>query len=240
MEILPAIDLRGGQVVRLFQGDYDQMTVYGQDPCAQSRAFAQAGARNLHLVDLDGAKDGTLANFETIRAILAQGGLFVEVGGGIRTEERICRYLELGVGRVILGTIAVQDFDFTSRMARKIRRQDRRGGGRPGRLGGHQRLEGEQPGKGPRTFAAACGTGASGPSSTPISAGTAPMQGTNLELYRQLAQIEGLRIIASGGISFESELTELDKMGVYGAILGKALYTGKLDLAKVIQAVQSK
>ena len=85
MEILPAIDLRGGQVVRLFQGDYDQMTVYGQDPCAQSRAFAQAGARNLHLVDLDGAKDGTLANFATIRAILEQGGLFVEVGGGIRT-----------------------------------------------------------------------------------------------------------------------------------------------------------
>ena len=119
MEILPAIDLRGGQVVRLFQGDYDQMTVYSQDPCAQSRTFAQAGARNLHLVDLDGAKDGTLANFATIRAILEQGGLFVEVGGGIRTEERICRYLELGVGRVILGTIAVQDFDFTARMAQK-------------------------------------------------------------------------------------------------------------------------
>ena len=117
MELLPAIDLRGGKVVRLFQGDYDRMTVYGDDPAAQAKDFAAAGARNLHVVDLDGAKDGTTANFETIQRIVRATGLSVEVGGGIRTEERIQRYLDLGVERCILGTIAVKDFDFTARMA---------------------------------------------------------------------------------------------------------------------------
>ena len=119
MEIFPAIDLRGGQVVRLFQGDYDKETVYGQDPCAAARGFLEAGAQYLHLVDLDGARDGALANFETIAAIVRQGGLYIEVGGGIRTEERIRQYLDLGVGRCILGTIAVKDFGFTARMAQK-------------------------------------------------------------------------------------------------------------------------
>ena len=117
MQIFPAIDLSGGQVVRLYQGDYDKMTVYGQDPCAVARGFIAAGAKYLHVVDLDGAKDGTLANFESIAAIARQGGLYIEVGGGIRTEERIRQYLDLGVGRCILGTIAVKDFDFTARMA---------------------------------------------------------------------------------------------------------------------------
>ena len=117
MQIFPAIDLRGGQVVRLCQGDYDRETVYGTDPCAQAREFISAGARYLHVVDLDGARDGTLANFDSIAAIAKQGGLTIEVGGGIRTEERVRRYLDLGVGRCILGTIAVKDFDFTARMA---------------------------------------------------------------------------------------------------------------------------
>ena len=117
MQIFPAIDLRGGQVVRLYQGDYDKETVYAQDPCAVARDFIAAGAGYLHVVDLDGAKDGTLANFDTIAAIAGQGGLYIEVGGGIRDEDRIRRYLDLGVGRCILGTIAVKDFDFTERMA---------------------------------------------------------------------------------------------------------------------------
>ena len=97
MQLFPAIDLRGGQVVRLTQGDYDRMTVYGQDPCAQARSFVAAGAKNLHVVDLDGAKDGTLSNYDTIAALAKQGGLYIEVGGGIRTEERIEKYLSLGV-----------------------------------------------------------------------------------------------------------------------------------------------
>ena len=93
MQLFPAIDLRGGKVVRLTQGDYSRMTVYGEDPCAQARQFLTAGAKNLHVVDLDGAKDGTLSNYDTIAALAKQGGLYIEVGGGIRTEERIEKYL---------------------------------------------------------------------------------------------------------------------------------------------------
>ena len=119
MQLFPAIDLRGGKVVRLTQGDYDRMTVYGEDPCAQARAFLEAGAKNLHVVDLDGAKDGTLSNYDTIAALAKQGGLYIEVGGGIRTEERIEKYLSLGVGRCILGSVAVTDLDFTARMLKK-------------------------------------------------------------------------------------------------------------------------
>ena len=119
MQLFPAIDLRGGQVVRLTQGDYDRMTVYGQDPCAQARSFVAAGAKNLHVVDLDGAKNGTLSNYDTIAALAKQGGLYIEVGGGIRTEERIEKYLSLGVGRCILGSVAVTDFAFTARMLQK-------------------------------------------------------------------------------------------------------------------------
>ena len=107
MKLYPAIDLRGGQAVRLYQGDYDQMTVYNADPVAQAKAFMTAGAKYLHVVDLDGAKDDTTANLQTIAAIAKQGGLKIEVGGGIRDEERIKRYLDLGVDRCILGTIAV-------------------------------------------------------------------------------------------------------------------------------------
>ena len=118
MKLFPAIDLRNGQAVRLYQGDYDQMTVYNPDPVSQAKAFAAAGARYLHVVDLDGAKDGQAVNFATIRSITAAGDLFVEVGGGIRDQQRIEDYLALGVGRCILGTIAVRDFTFTARMAR--------------------------------------------------------------------------------------------------------------------------
>ena len=119
MDLFPAIDLRGGRAVRLYQGDYDRMTVYNADPAAQARAFAAAGAKFLHVVDLDGAKDGTAENFETIRAIAAGTDLYLEVGGGIRDEARIRAYLELGVDRCILGTAAVKDFDFAARMAQK-------------------------------------------------------------------------------------------------------------------------
>ena len=118
MKLFPAIDLRGGKAVRLYQGDYDQMTVYNDDPAAQARTFRDAGARYLHVVDLDGAKDDDTANLPAVASIAAQGGLYIEVGGGIRDEARIRRYLDMGVGRCILGTIAVRDFDFTARMAR--------------------------------------------------------------------------------------------------------------------------
>lgn len=237
MQIFPAIDLRGGQVVRLYQGDYDKMTVYGQDPCAVARDFIAAGAKYLHVVDLDGAKDGTLANFETIAAIARQGGLYIEVGGGIRTEDRIRQYLDLGVGRCILGTVAVKDFAFTARMAEKY--GDRIAVGVDARDGyvavnGWKELSGERGVDFCRRLYAA---GVTAVIYTDISRDGAE-SGTNLDLYRELAEIKGLRVTASGGVSSLAELEELKRIGTHAAILGKALYTGRLDLKTVIAAVQ--
>ena len=238
MQIFPAIDLSGGQVVRLYQGDYDQMTVYGQDPCAVARDFLAAGATYLHVVDLDGAKDGTLANFDSIAAIARQGGLYIEVGGGIRTEERIRQYLDLGVSRCILGTIAVKDLAFTERMARKYGDQIAVGvDARDGyvAINGWKELSHE---KGVdfcrRLYKAGVGTVIY----TDISRDGAE-RGTNLALYRELSAIDGLNVTASGGVSSLDELRELQRIGTSAAILGKALYTGRLDLKTVIEEVGS-
>jgi len=212
MKLYPAIDLRNGQVVRLTQGDYDKMTVYGTDPCAQARQFVAAGAKYLHVVDLDGAKDGTLSNYDTIAALAKQGGLYIEVGGGIRTEERVEKYLSLGVGRCILGSVAVTDFEFTARMLQKY---------------GDQIAVGVDAKDGCKAIIY-----------TDIACDGA-MQGTNLALYRQLsAEVPRVEFTASGGISSEAELLELERMGVAAAILGKSLYTGALDLARCVQLVQ--
>ena len=236
MQIFPAIDLSGGQVVRLYQGDYDKMTVYGADPCAVAKEFIAAGAKYLHVVDLDGAKDGTLANFESIAAIAKQGGLYIEVGGGIRTEERIQQYLDLGVGRCILGTIAVKDFDFTARMAQKYGDQIAVGvDARDGyvAINGWKELSSET---GIDFCKRLYNAGVQTVVYTDISRDGAE-KGTNLELYRELANIEGLNITASGGVSSIEELKELQSIGTHAAILGKALYTGRLDLKTVIQEV---
>lgn len=236
MQIFPAIDLSGGQVVRLYQGDYDQMTVYGADPCAVARDFIAAGAKYLHVVDLDGAKDGTLENFESIAAIAKQGGLYIEVGGGIRTEERIQQYLDLGVGRCILGTIAVKDFDFTARMAQKYGGKIAVGvDARDGyvAINGWKELSEET---GIEFCKRLRDAGVKTVIYTDISRDGAE-KGTNLELYRELAKIEGLDITASGGVSSLEELKELQAIGTHSAILGKALYTGRLDLRTVIEEV---
>ena len=238
MQLFPAIDLSGGQVVRLTQGDYDRMTVYGADPCAQARAFLAAGAKNLHVVDLDGAKDGTTANFAAIEALAKQGGLYIEVGGGIRTEERIQRYLSLGVGRCILGSVAVTDFDFTAWMIQKY--GDKIAVGVDARDGyvaihGWKELSSE---KGIDFCRRLQEVGCSAVIYTDISRDGA-MQGTNLALYRQLAaELPGLKVTASGGITYEQELLELARMGTAAAILGKSLYTGALDLARCVELVQ--
>ena len=236
MQIFPAIDLSGGQVVRLYQGDYDKMTVYGADPCAVAREFMAAGAKYLHVVDLDGAKDGTLANFDSIAALAKQGGLYIEVGGGIRTEERIQKYLELGVSRCILGTIAVKDFDFTARMAKKYGDKIAVGvDARDGYVAVSGWLETSKE-KGVDFCRRLRDVGVQTVIYTDISRDGAE-QGTNLELYRELAGIEGLNITASGGVSSIEELKELQTIGTHAAILGKALYTGRLDLADVIKEV---
>ena len=240
MKLFPAIDLRGGQVVRLTQGDYSRMTVYGGSPAAQAAAFRQAGATCLHLVDLDGAKDGAPANFEAVRDIARQGGLYIEVGGGIRTEARIEAYLALGVGRCILGSVAVTDFDFTARMLRKY-------GGKlavgvdlkDGRVAIHgwREMSGVDGLTFCRRLAAA---GCTAVIVTDIARDGA-MQGTNLALYRRIRQaLPGLALTASGGISAMEELDALDEMGVAAAILGKSLYTGALDLAACVRRCEKK
>lgn len=236
MQIFPAIDLRGGQVVRLYQGDYDQETVYGADPKAQAREFLEAGARYLHVVDLDGARDGTLANFNSIAAIAKQGGLYIEVGGGIRTEERIRQYLDLGVGRCILGTVAVKDFDFTARMAQAYGDQIAVGvDARDGyvAVSGWKELSRE---KGVDFCRRLRDAGVKTVIYTDISRDGAG-QGTNLELYEELVKTEGLEITASGGVSTLEELRRLERMGVRAAILGRALYDGRLDLRTVVEEV---
>ena len=236
MQIFPAIDLRGGQVVRLYQGNYDKETVYARDPCAVARDFLAAGAKYLHVVDLDGARDGTLANFDTIAAIARQGGLYIEVGGGIRTEDRIRQYLDLGVGRCILGTIAVRDFDFTARMARKY--GDKIAVGVDARDGcvavsGWKEISAE---RGVDFCRRLRDAGVRTVIYTDISRDGAEA-GANLDLYRELAEIDGLDITASGGVSSMEELRELRRIGTKAAILGKALYTGRLDLKTVISEV---
>lgn len=237
MHILPAIDLQNGQAVRLYQGDYNQQTVYSADPCAVARGFAAAGAGGLHVVDLDGARDGSLANFETVAALAAQSGLAVEVGGGIRTEERIQKYLKLGAARVILGTIAVQDFAFTQRMAQKYGERIAVGvDAKDGLVATHGWLRLSQL-NGPEFCRQLAGAGVRTVIYTDIARDGAE-QGANLAVYRQLCRIPGLRVIASGGVSGLEEIRELSAMGAWGAILGKALYTGRLSLAQAIKAAQ--
>jgi phosphoribosylformimino-5-aminoimidazole carboxamide ribotide isomerase len=235
MQIYPAIDLRGGNVVRLYQGDYDRETVYAADPCAVAREFLAAGAKYLHAVDLDGARDGTAANLPSVAALTRQGGLAVEVGGGIRTEERIRQYLDLGAERCILGTVAVRDFDFTARMARRYGRHIAVGvDARDGfvAVSGWRELSAERSVDFCRRLAEA---GVRTVIYTDISRDGAE-RGTNLAVYRELAAIGGLEVTASGGVGSLAELRELEDMGIHAAILGKALYTGKLELREVLRA----
>ena len=234
IQIFPAIDLIGGRVVRLFQGDYDKETVYSDDPCAIARGFVEAGAKYLHLVDLDGARDGTTANFASIEAIARQGGLYIEVGGGIRSEERIERYLELGVGRCILGTIAVKDFDFTARMAQKYGEAIAVGvDARDGyvAINGWKELSAE---KGIDFCRRLRDAGVKMVIYTDISRDGAG-KGTNIEVYEALSEIKGLNVTASGGVGSMEEIARLETMGVSAAILGKAIYSGQLNLAEVIR-----
>ena len=239
MNIFPAIDLMGGQAVRLMQGDYNQKTVYSDSPVHVAASFASCGATCLHLVDLDGAKDGTLANFETVKSIIASTSLFAEIGGGVRTEERILRYLDAGAGRVILGTIAVKDPDFTARMVSKYGAQIAVGvDARDGFVATDGWLKASD-----RDSFAFCialrDMGVRTVIYTDIACDGA-MRGTNLPAYERLSQIKGLDIVASGGVSSLDEIRKLAAMNLSGAILGKALYTGALDLRDALAAARQE
>jgi len=238
MQLYPAIDLSGGRVVRLTQGDYDRMTVYGPDPGVWAQRFADAGARCLHVVDLDGAKEGTLANREAVAALVARRDLFVEVGGGIRTQQRIEDYLSLGVGRCILGSAAVTDFDFAARMLRCYGSRIAVGvDARDGWVATHGWLRTSTL-RGVDFCRKLADAGCTAIIYTDI-ARDGGLRGTNLELYRQLrAAVPEMAFTASGGICTEEELVQLDEMGMAAAILGKSLYTGALDLGRCVRLVQ--
>ena len=238
MHIFPAIDLRNRQVVRLTQGDYDKMEVYGSDPAAVARGFAAQGAEYLHVVDLDGAKDGALSNFEMVAEIIAATGMFVEIGGGIRDEARIRTYLEQGAGRVILGTAALRDFDFLKRMVDKYGAKI---------AVGVDAKDGFVATDGWLNVSAVRGVdfcrrlqqaGVAAVIYTDISRDGA-MRGTNLEVYETLLrEAPGLAVTASGGVSSLEDVRALAALGVDAAIVGKALYTGMLSLPDVLRAAR--
>jgi len=237
MNIFPAIDLINGQVVRLLKGDYDKVTVYGNDPVSVAKDFESCGAEYIHIVDLDAAKDGCVHNFDIIKAICDETNLKVEIGGGVRSEEVIKQYIDAGVFRVILGTIAIKNPDFTKDMINKYKEKIAIGVDiSEGMVAIHGWTE---------VSAISCNelfadlecAGASCVICTDISKDGA-MQGTNLELYRDLSQKYSINIVASGGVSSMDDIRALKDMNIYGAILGKALYTGAVDLKEAIEVAK--
>ena len=237
MLIFPAIDLYDGKAVRLYKGDYAQMTVYSNNPVEIARDFAASGATCLHLVDLEGAKFGTTPNLDVIRGIIKETALFTEVGGGIRTMEVVRAYLDAGIHRVILGTAAVTDeaflcqavAEYGDRIAVGVDIKDGKvaikGWTETSALDAFdfcRKLEE----MGVRTVIC-----------TDISKDGA-MQGTNRELYRDLSRKFKLDIVASGGVSGIDDVTHLASLGLYGAIIGKAYYTGAISLSEAIEVAK--
>ena len=237
MLIYPAIDLFEGKAVRLFKGDYKQMTVYSENPPEIAENFASKGATHMHIVDLEGAKDGTTPNFETVLRIKQTSGLFCEVGGGIRSMETIDRYLSNGIDRVILGTAAVTEAGFVEkavnaygeRIAVGIDIKD-----------GMVAIKGWTE-KSDLTAFDFCkrmqDIGVKTLICTDISKDGA-MKGTNHELYSELMRRFDMNIIASGGVSGIEDIKRLRKENLYGAIIGKAYYIGAIDLSQAIEVAK--
>ncbi len=239
MQIFPATDILGGKVVRLTKGDYNQVKIYADSPAEMALEFMKDGATNLHMVDLDGAKDGAPVNFEAIREAAKIKDLFIEVGGGIRDMKRVEDYLSLGVKRVILGTAAIRNYPFVEEAVKEF---------------GNAIAVGVDAKEG---FVAVSGwqettsvksvefckklrdTGVATVIYTDISK-DGMLSGTNLEVYSELSEIKALDIVASGGITFVNEIEKLRDMNIYGAIVGKAVYEGKLSLKDALKAAEVK
>ena len=233
MYLFPAIDLIGGQAVRLVKGDYSQKTVYSSSPVEVAKSFYDAGAEYLHVVDLDGAKSGNTDNISVIADIIKESGLKVEVGGGIRSEEVIRKYIDAGVYRVILGTVAVEKTEFCREMCAKYGDKIAVGvdikDGFVAIKGWTEVAE--------KTCFDFCKEleemGVKTVICTDISK-DGLLSGTNLELYRELQGKFNIDFTASGGVTSLDDVKALMEIGVYGAILGKALYTGNIDLKEAV------
>ena len=250
MYIYPAIDLYDGKAVRLFKGDYAQMTVYSDNPPAIAEDFVKAGATHIHVVDLEGAKDGTTANFDTVLAIkraaqeasdrYAGGALvLVEIGGGIRDDETAEKYLGAGIDRVILGTAAVEDKGFLRRAVSEYGRRIAVGiDVRDGYVAVKGWTELSQYTL--EDFAREVQSyGVSTLICTDISRDGA-MRGTNRLLYKELSETLNVNVIASGGVSTLEDIQALAGFGIHGAIIGKAYYTGAIDLAEAVKTAEGR
>lgn len=239
MQIFPATDILGGKVVRLTKGDYNQVKIYADSPAEMALEFMKDGATNLHMVDLDGAKDGAPVNFEAIKEAAQIKGLFIEVGGGIRDMKRVEDYLNLGVKRVILGTAAIRNYPFVEEAVKEF--------GNAIAVGvdakdGFVAVSGWQETTSVKSVEFCKklrDTGVATVIYTDISK-DGMLSGTNLEIYRELSEIKGLDIVASGGITFAHEIETLRDMNIYGAIVGKAVYEGKLSLKDALKAAEVK
>lgn len=233
MKIFPAIDLYEGKAVRLYKGNYNEMTVYSEHPEKVAEYFRDSGAEFIHTVDLEGARDGNTPNIEVVKKIIKTSGLKVQIGGGVRSEEVIKRYLDAGVHRVILGTAAATDPEFLRRMGEKFGAKIAVG---CDLLNGFVATKGwteTTAESGEEFFSRICSLGIKTVICTDISRDGA-MKGTNTELYKSLSERFPIDIIASGGVTDMNDIYRLKELGIYGAILGKAFYTGAIDLKTAI------
>lgn len=237
MVVFPAIDIKDGNCVRLQKGDFERVTVYSDDPVDQAKKWRDAGCGYIHVVDLDGAKDGDEANEKTIRKIASQAGLKIQVGGGIRSVERAKDLLEAGVSRIIVGTMAIEDRDSLKELVAEY----------------GQRIcvsiDAKKGKVATRGWVKDSGVDALELAKELESIGIGTivytdiekdgmLEGPNFEEYRRLSQETGLDLIASGGISSIEDIRRLKKMGIYGAIVGKAIYDGKIKIGEVRKCLQ--
>ena len=237
MILFPAIDLYEKKAVRLYKGDYANMTVYSENPIEIARDFEAKGCTHIHMVDLEGAKDGTTPNIAIVEQVAKETSLFVEIGGGIRNMETVERYLNAGVSRVILGTAAVNDEAFLREAVAAY--GDKIAVGADVK-DGYIAIKGwlEKSAVTLEDFLQKMqAIGVKNIICTDISKDGA-MQGTNLALYRELSEKFRLEITASGGVSTIDDIRQLRKMDIYGAIIGKAYYTGAIDLAEALEVAK--
>ena len=237
MNIFPAIDIIDSKAVRLFKGDYSQKTVYNDSPLSVAKEFCEKGASYIHLVDLDGAKSGETPNCGIIESIAKETPLKIEIGGGIRSEEVIKRYLDAGVMRVILGTVAIENPRFTEEMVAKYGEAIAVGIDISNGFVATKGWTNISSVSCDEMFEKMEATGVKTVICTDISKDGA-MKGTNLELYRELKSKYSIDIVASGGVSSIEDVKALKCMDIYGAILGKALYEGAIDLTEAIEVAR--
>ena len=237
MNIFPAIDLYDKKAVRLLHGDYKQMTVYSDNPIEIARDFEAKGAKFIHMVDLEGARDGNTPNISVVEQVARETSLFVEIGGGIRDMDTVRRYFECGVSRVILGTAAVTDETFLCEAVEAFGEKIAVGADvKDGYIAIKGWLEKSQYSL-EQFMDKMQSIGVKTIICTDISKDGA-MRGTNLALYSELSKKYCLDIVASGGVSSIDDVKSLTEMGLYGAIIGKAYYTGAVDIGEAIEVAK--